>query len=73
MALGQYVAGMGALPNVGLGIDHAMAHTCPALDTPHGVAWIFCGCAMEFNKPVAAERLAESLWRARWASNDLRA
>ena len=30
MALGQYVAGMG-FSNVGLGIDHAMAHTLSAL------------------------------------------
>ena len=38
MALGQYVAGMG-FSNVGLGIDHAMAHTLSAYyDTPHGVA-----------------------------------
>ena len=34
MALGQYVAGMG-FSNVGLGIDHAMAHTLSAhYDTP---------------------------------------
>ena len=38
MALGQYIAGMG-FSNVGLGIDHAMAHTLSAhYDTPHGVA-----------------------------------
>ena len=38
MALGQYVAGMG-FSNVGLGIDHAMAHGLSALyDMPHGKA-----------------------------------
>ena len=38
MALAQYVAGMG-FSNVGLGIDHSMAHTLSAhYDTPHGVA-----------------------------------
>ncbi len=35
MALGQYIAGMG-FSNVGLGIDHAMAHTLSAhYDTPY--------------------------------------
>ena len=52
MALGQYVAGMG-FSNVGLGIDHAMAHTLSAhYDTPHGVACaMLLPIAMEFNKP----------------------
>ena len=37
MALAQYIAGMG-FSNVGLGIDHSMAHTLSAhYDTPHGV------------------------------------
>ncbi len=60
MALGQYVAGMG-FSNVGLGIDHAMAHTLSAhYDTPHGVACaMLLPIAMEFNKPVVAERLAK--------------
>ena len=60
MALGQYVAGMG-FSNVGLGIDHAMAHTLSAhYDTPHGVACaMLLPIAMEFNKPVCAERLAK--------------
>jgi len=60
MALGQYVAGMG-FSNVGLGIDHAMAHTLSAhYDTPHGVACaMLLPIAMEYNKPVVAERLAE--------------
>ena len=60
MALGQYVAGMG-FSNVGLGIDHAMAHTLSAhYDTPHGVACaMLLPIAMEFNRPVCAERLAK--------------
>ena len=38
MALAQYIAGMG-FSNVGLGIDHSMAHTLSAhYDTPHGGA-----------------------------------
>ncbi len=51
MALGQYVAGMG-FSNVGLGVDHAMAHTLSAYyDTPHGKACaILLPTAMEFNK-----------------------
>ena len=60
MALGQYIAGMG-FSNVGLGIDHSMAHTLSAhYDTPHGVACaMLLPIAMEFNKPVVTERLAE--------------
>ena len=60
MALGQYIAGMG-FSNVGLGIDHAMAHTLSAhYDTPHGVACaMLLPIAMEFNKPVVAKRLAD--------------
>lgn len=60
MALGQYVAGMG-FSNVGLGIDHAMAHTLSAhYDTPHGVACaMLLPVAMEFNKPAVTMRLAE--------------
>lgn len=60
MALGQYIAGMG-FSNVGLGVDHAMAHTLSAhYDTPHGVACaMLLPIAMEFNKPVVAERLAD--------------
>lgn len=53
MALGQYIAGMG-FSNVGLGIDHSMAHTLSAYyDVPHGVA-----CAMLL--PVAMEFNAET-------------
>jgi lactaldehyde reductase len=50
MALGQYIAGMG-FSNVGLGIDHSMAHTLSAFyDTPHGVACaIFLPTVMEYN------------------------
>ena len=41
MALGQYVAGMG-FSNVGLGVDHSMAHTLSAYyDMPHGKACAF--------------------------------
>ena len=60
MVLGQYIAGMG-FSNVGLGIDHAMALTLSAhYDTPHGVACaMLLPIAMEFNKPVAAKRLAD--------------
>ena len=60
MALGQYIAGMG-FSNVGLGIDHAMAHTLSAhYDTPHGVACaMLLPISMEFNKPVVAKRQAE--------------
>ena len=57
MALGQYVAGMG-FSNVGLGIDHAMAHTLSAhYDTPHGVACaILLPLGLEYNKSVCGER-----------------
>lgn len=50
MALGQYIAGMG-FSNVGLGIDHSMAHTLSAYyDVPHGVACaMLLPVAMEFN------------------------
>ncbi len=60
MALGQYIAGMG-FSNVGLGIDHAMAHTLSAhYDTPHGVACaMLLPIAMEYNKDVVEERLAD--------------
>ena len=58
MALGQYIAGMG-FSNVGLGIDHSMAHTLSAhYDTPHGVACaMLLPIAMEFNKPVVDRAL----------------
>ena len=60
MALGQYIAGMG-FSNVGLGIDHAMAHTLSAhYDTPHGVACaMLLPISMEFNKEYSGERYRE--------------
>ena len=60
MALGQYIAGMG-FSNVGLGIDHAMAHTLSAhYDTPHGVACaMFLPITMEFNRDFCGERYRE--------------
>ena len=60
MALGQYIAGMG-FSNVGLGIDHAMAHTLSAhYDTPHGVACaMFLPITMEFNRDCCGERYRE--------------
>ncbi len=60
MALGQYIAGMG-FSNVGLGIDHAMAHTLSAYyDVPHGVACaMLLPIAMEFNVDVSGEKYRE--------------
>ncbi|MCQ2772913.1 MAG: lactaldehyde reductase [Bacilli bacterium] len=57
MALGQYIAGMG-FSNVGLGIDHAMAHTLSAYyDVPHGVACaMLLPIAMEFNASVSGTK-----------------
>ncbi len=57
MALGQYIAGMG-FSNVGLGIDHAMAHTLSAYyDIPHGKACaMLLPIAMEFNAPVSGTK-----------------
>ena len=53
MALGQYIAGMG-FSNVGLGVDHSMAHGLSALyDMPHGKACaILLPTAMKFNAPA---------------------
>ena len=60
MALAQYIAGMG-FSNVGLGIDHAMAHTLSAYyDTPHGVACaMLLPIALEFNRDSCGERYRE--------------
>ena len=60
MALAQYIAGMG-FSNVGLGIDHAMAHTLSAhYDTPHGVACaMLLPIALEFNRDYCGERYRE--------------
>lgn len=57
MALGQYIAGMG-FSNVGLGIDHAMAHGLSALyDMPHGKACaILLPTAMKFNAAKTGEK-----------------
>ena len=69
MALGQYIAGMG-FSNVGLGIDHAMAHTLSAhYDTPHGVACaMFLPITMEFNRStVTTAKNAIAKLRAPWA------
>ena len=60
MALGQYVAGMG-FSNVGLGVDHSMAHTLSAYyDTPHGKACaILLPAVMAFNAPATGEKYRE--------------
>ena len=60
MALGQYIAGMG-FSNVGLGIDHAMAHTLSAhYDIPHGVACAsLLPISMEFNRDYSGEKYRE--------------
>jgi len=60
MALGQYIAGMG-FSNVGLGIDHSMAHTLSAFyDTPHGVACaILLPTVMEYNAEYTGEKYRE--------------
>jgi lactaldehyde reductase len=57
MALGQYIAGMG-FSNVGLGIDHAMAHGLSALyDMPHGQACaILLPTAMKFNASKSGDK-----------------
>ena len=57
MTLGQYIAGMG-FSNVGLGIDHAMAHTLSAYyNVPHGVACaMLLPISMEFNKDVTGTK-----------------
>ncbi|MBP3825496.1 MAG: lactaldehyde reductase [Butyrivibrio sp.] len=60
MAMAQYIAGMG-FSNVGLGIDHAMAHTLSAYyDTPHGVACaMFLPISMEFNRDYTGVKYRE--------------
>ena len=57
MALGQYIAGMG-FSNVGLGVDHSMAHTLSAYyDMPHGKACAtLLPCVMAFNAPCTGEK-----------------
>lgn len=60
MAVAQYIAGM-AFSNVGLGVDHGMAHPMSALhDIPHGVACaILLPTVMRFNAPAAKEKYVE--------------
>lgn len=60
MAVAQYVAGM-AFSNVGLGVDHGMAHPMSALhDVPHGVACaILLPTVMRFNAPSALDKYVE--------------
>lgn len=60
MALGQYIAGMG-FSNVGLGVDHAMAHGLSALyDMPHGKACaILLPTAMKFNASKSGTKYRE--------------
>lgn len=60
MALAQYIAGMG-FSNVGLGIDHAMAHTLSAYyDVPHGKACaMLLPISMEFNQENTGEKYKE--------------
>lgn len=60
MAVAQYIAGM-AFSNVGLGVDHGMAHPMSALhDVPHGVACaLLLPTVMRFNLPVARRKYVE--------------
>lgn len=60
MALGQYIAGMG-FSNVGLGVDHSMAHTLSAYyDTPHGKACaILLPTIMAYNADFTGEKYRE--------------
>lgn len=60
MALGQYVAGMG-FSNVGLGVDHSMAHTLSAYyDMPHGKACAtLLPAVMEYNADATGEKYRE--------------
>ena len=60
MALGQYVAGMG-FSNVGLGVDHSMAHTLSAYyDMPHGKACAtLLPAVMAYNADFTGEKYRE--------------
>lgn len=60
MAVAQYIAGM-AFSNVGLGVDHGMAHPLSALhDIPHGVACaMLLPSVMRFNAPAALEKYVD--------------
>ena len=57
MALAQYIAGMG-FSNVGLGVDHSMAHTLSAYyGMPHGKACAtLLPTVMEYNAPATGEK-----------------
>ena len=57
MALGQYIAGMG-FSNVGLGVDHSMAHTLSAYyDMPHGKACaVLLPTVMAYNAECTGEK-----------------
>ena len=60
LALGQYVAGMG-FSNVGLGVDHSMAHTLSAYyDMPHGKACAtLLPAVMAYNADATGEKYRE--------------
>ena len=60
MAVAQYVAGM-AFSNVGLGVDHGMAHPLSALhDIPHGVACaMLLPTVMKLNAPAALPKYVD--------------
>ena len=60
MAVAQYIAGM-AFSNVGLGVDHGMAHPMSALhDVPHGVACaILLPTVMRYNLEVSVPKYVE--------------
>lgn len=60
MAVAQYVAGM-AFSNIGLGVDHGMAHPLSALhDIPHGVACaMLLPTVMKFNAPAALPKYVD--------------
>ena len=60
MAVAQYVAGM-VFSNVGLGVDHGMAHPLSALhDIPHGVACaMLLPTVMKFNAPAALPKYVD--------------
>ncbi len=69
MAVAQYIAGM-AFSNVGLGVDHGMAHPLSALfDVPHGVACaMLLPTVMRFNMPAALDKYTDiakavGVWR----------
>lgn len=60
IAVAQYIAGM-AFSNVGLGVDHGMAHPLSALfDVPHGVACaMLLPTVMRFNAPTCLDKYVE--------------